>query len=93
MGDYVGLHVGDRTHLLRETLDGLAGRLSPERFVRIHRSRIVQIDRVREFHTLTNRDALLRLRDGTELKVSRTYRGELDRALEGSRPPKRAPDS
>jgi two-component system LytT family response regulator len=76
-GDYAALHTAKRTHLLRETLQQLERRLDPAQFVRIHRSTIVRLDRIRAFKTLTNRDGVARLRDGTELRVSRTYRDRL----------------
>ncbi len=72
-GDYATLHVRDNTYLLRESLHRLAGRLDPRRFVRVHRSTIVRVDSVREIRALPNRDALLRLHDGTPLRASRTY--------------------
>jgi len=76
-GDYAALHTGRRTHLLREPLHQLERRLDPTQFVRIHRSTIVRLDRIRAFKTLTNRDGVARLTDGTELRVSRTYRNRL----------------
>lgn len=79
--DYAGLHVGPRTYLLREPLHQLAKRLDPARFLRIHRSTIVRIDRIAEFEALSNRDCLLRLRDGTPLRASRTYVDSLHAAL------------
>lgn len=79
--DYAGLHVGPRVHLLREPLHQLAGRLDPACFVRIHRSAIVRLDRIAEMEPLANRDCLLRLRDGTPLRVSRTYIDQLNAAL------------
>ncbi len=72
-GDYAVLHVRGRRHLLRESLQRLAERLDPQRFLRVHRSAIVRIDCVAELQALPNRDALLRLRDGTPLRASRTY--------------------
>lgn len=72
-GDYAVLHVRGQGHLLRESLQRLAGRLDPARFLRVHRSAIVRIDCVAELQSLPNRDALLRLRDGTPLRASRTY--------------------
>jgi two-component system LytT family response regulator len=80
-GDYAGLHVGDKLYLVRETLHQLARRLDPARFVRIHRSTIVCIDRIAEMQALSNRDSLLRLRDGTPLRASRTYVEALHDAL------------
>lgn len=81
--DYAGLHVGPRLHLLREPLHQLAGRLDPAQFARIHRSAIVRLDRIVELEPLVNRDCLLRLRDGTPLRVSRTYIDRLNAALAG----------
>lgn len=80
-GDYAGLHVGGKVHLVREPLHQLARRLDPARFVRIHRSTIVCIDRVAELEALSNRDSLLRLHDGTPLRASRTYVDDLRVAL------------
>lgn len=79
--DYAGLHVGQRVHLLREPLHQLAGRLDPKQFVRIHRSAIVRLDRIAELEPLVNRDCLIRLRDGTPLRASRTYIDQLNAAL------------
>ncbi|MBS0200221.1 MAG: response regulator transcription factor [Proteobacteria bacterium] len=72
-GDYVALHVDGKRHLIRESLQRLQERLDGDRFLRIHRSVIVRIDRVAEMQALSNRDALLRLHDGTLLRASRTY--------------------
>jgi two-component system LytT family response regulator len=88
MGDYAGLHVQGKVHLLREPLHKLAGRLDPSHFVRIHRSAIVRVDRVAEMQSLSNRDCLLRLHDGTPLRASRTYGDVLREALAGQPPPK-----
>lgn len=72
-GDYASLHVDGRVYLLRESLHRLTARLNPERFVRVHRSTIVRVDQVAELQLLINRDAVLRLRDGTPVRCSRTY--------------------
>lgn len=72
-GDYASLHVGRRTHLVRETLQNLEKRLDPTRFVRIHRSTIVATSRVHEMESLPNHEFRVRLADGTELRASRTY--------------------
>src|ERR1700690_2786071 len=74
LGDYAGLHVGGRTHLLRESLTSLEARLDPTQFVRIHRSTIVQVEHIARIDPSANRDAVLTLRDGKTLRVSRTYR-------------------
>lgn len=80
-GDYATLHAHGRTYLVRERLLALALRLDPARFQRVHRSAIVRLDCIAELRALTNRDALLRLRDGTLLRASRTYMPALTEAL------------
>jgi two-component system LytT family response regulator len=71
---YVEIHVAGTAHLHREPLRDLEARLDPKRFVRIHRSAIVRIDRIRELQSLPSGDAAVVLRDGTELRVSRSRR-------------------
>jgi two-component system LytT family response regulator len=80
-GDYATLHAGGKTWLVRERLHTLATRLDPQQFQRVHRSAIVRLDMVAELRALTNRDALLRLRDGSLLRASRTYMRALSEAL------------
>ena len=80
-GDYATLYAHGRTYLVRERLQALALRLDPACFQRVHRSAIVRLDRIAELRALTNRDALLRLRDGTLLRASRTYMPALTQAL------------
>lgn len=74
--NYVRLHVGGRMHSLRETLAHLSDILDPTGFVRVHRSAIVQIDRIRELRPLPSGDGVLVLRDGTTVPLSRGYRDE-----------------
>jgi two-component system LytT family response regulator len=76
-GNYLKLHVGDETHLLRETMNSLEGRLDPDRFLRVHRSTIVNIERVQELQPWFHGDYLVILRDGTQLTLSRSYRQKL----------------
>jgi two-component system, LytTR family, response regulator len=73
-GNYLALHAGTDVHLIREASVKFEARLDPERFVRIHRRIIVAVDRVRDIAALTNGDATLRLDDGTELRMSRSFR-------------------
>lgn len=80
-GDYAMLHVGKRSHLLRVTMNRIEKQLDPHRFIRIHRSAIVQACRIAELVTLDNREYMVRLRDGTELKASRTYSERIERWL------------
>ena len=74
---YVQLHVGKKSYLLREPMRDLEARLDPRRFMRIHRSAIVAIDRVAELRPSAHGDHCVRLRDGTDLKLSRARRGRL----------------
>ena len=78
-GNYVELHARGDTHLLRETLTALAARLDPARFCRVHRSTLVNLERVREVRPLGGGDHELILLDGTRLTVSRTHRDLVDR--------------
>ena len=81
--NYIELHVGRETHLIRETMSQLEARLDPAMFVRIHRSVLVNLERVKELRPLFNKDHVLVLRDGTELTVSRTYYEHLLSCLRG----------
>lgn len=71
--NYVCLHVGEQRHFVRSTLSELDEKLDPAHFLRIHRSRIVNIDRICEVHPRGSGDSLIILHDGTELLSSRTY--------------------
>jgi hypothetical protein len=71
--DYAELHTGTSVHLLRETLRSLQSKLDPERFLRIHRSRIVRADQIVELVPMENGEFRIRLRDGSEHRSSRTY--------------------
>lgn len=84
-GNYLALHAGAATHLIRETAARLEARLDPDRFVRIHRRRLVAIDRVCELRPVGGGDAELRLADGTRLRLSRSFRERVQARLEGSR--------
>jgi two-component system LytT family response regulator len=75
--NYAELHVGAKSHLLRETLGALESRLDPEKFVRISRSIIVNVQRVKELHRLFYGGYELVLQDGTKLTSSRRYRDKL----------------
>lgn len=80
-GNYAKLHVGRATHLLREKMNDLEGRLDPARFVRIHRSIIVNLDRIKEMHPHFNGDYIVVLEDGKQLRMSRTRREHLEARL------------
>jgi two-component system LytT family response regulator len=79
--NYVNLHVGRDSHLMRETMNSLEQRLDPERFVRISRSTIVNLDRVKELQPMFHGDYTVILRDGTKLSLSRNYRERLAHLL------------
>jgi two-component system, LytTR family, response regulator len=80
-GDYVTVHVGPKSWLLRETIAAAEARLALSGFVRIHRSTLVNIRRVRELLPLSKGEFTVVLTDGTELKLSRNYRFALERLL------------
>jgi two-component system LytT family response regulator len=80
-GDYVSVHVGAKSWLLRETIMAAEGRLALSGFVRIHRSTLVNIYRVRELLPLSKGEFTVVLADGTQLKLSRNYRFALERLL------------
>jgi two-component system, LytTR family, response regulator len=72
-GDYMKFHVSGRAHLMRETMARLEARLDPKRFIRIHRSTIVNIDRLRKLSPSFAGEYAVILHDGTKLKLSRGY--------------------
>jgi two-component system LytT family response regulator len=78
---YVELHVGRKSHLLRQTMGDMEAKLDPQKFVRIHRSAIVNLDRVKEMHPHFNGEHIVVLHDGTELKLSRSRREQLQQLL------------
>jgi len=80
-GDYVSVHVGAKSWLLRETIAAAEARLALSGFVRIHRSTLVNIYCVRELLPLSKGEFTVVLLDGTELKLSRNYRYALERLL------------
>jgi two-component system LytT family response regulator len=73
-GNYLALHVGSATHMIRETSKRFEEQLDPNRFVRIHRRVIVAVDRIRDLQPVANGDAIVRLLEGCELRASRRYR-------------------
>jgi two-component system LytT family response regulator len=80
-GDYMKFHVAGKAHLMRETMSKLEERLDPRRFVRIHRSMIVNIDRVKKLSPVFGGEYAVILRDGTSLKLSRGYQERLAELL------------
>lgn len=84
--NYVCLHCGPTTHIMRETMSALESRLDPNRFVRIHRSTIVNADRIRELQPWFRGDYRVILQDGTALTLSRSYRQAVEERLLGAKP-------
>ncbi len=80
-GNYLALHVGTMSHLIRETMNDLESRIDPAQFLRIHRSTIVNIDRIREMQPLFHGDFTVILTNGTRLMLSRNYRSRFPRHL------------
>lgn len=80
-GNYVKLHVGAEEHLLRETMNGIEQKLDPDKFFRIHRSRIVNMERIKELQPWFNGEYVVILRNGTKLTLSRGYREKLQERL------------
>jgi two-component system LytT family response regulator len=76
-GNYVKLHIGAETHVFRETMNSLEARLNPSVFFRIHRSHIVNIERVRELQPWFNGEYVVFLTSGARLTLSRGYREKL----------------
>jgi two-component system LytT family response regulator len=76
-GNYVRLHVGEETHLLREKMSALEARLNPEQFLRIHRSTMVNVERIQELQPWFHGDYVVVLRSGAQLTLSRSYRHKL----------------
>lgn len=81
-GNYLKLQAGNESHLIRERMNQIETRLDPRKFVRIHRSTVVNIDRIKELQPLFNGDQIVVLRDGRQLTMSRTYRDKVLTLLE-----------
>ncbi len=79
--NYVCLHCGRETHVLRETMSELESRLNPAHFLRVHRSAIVNLDRIKELQPWFRGDYRVILRDGTELTLTRNHREKLESRL------------
>jgi len=82
-GNYVRIFAGEQVHLMRETMNGLIEKIGPKRFFRIHRSRIVNIKRVKELLIAGGGDYQVVLWNGTRLGLSRLYRDALQEQLTG----------
>ena len=80
-GDYVELHTRSATHLLRDSMNSLGQKLDPAKFIRIHRSKIINLDCVLELRSIENREFIVKLCDGSQHRSSRTYASQLERWL------------
>lgn len=80
-GNYVSVHSGKKGHLLRETITSLESQLDPKKFLRIHRSSIVRLDRIKELQPWFHGEYRVILQDGMQLTLSRNYRENLQEAL------------
>jgi two-component system LytT family response regulator len=80
--DYcVSLHAGTKVHILRETMSDLENKLDPAKFLRIHRSAIVNLQRIKEVQTKSGGEYVVVMKDGTQLKLSRGRRDQLETLL------------
>jgi len=79
--NYIRVHAGTDMHLIRETMNALELKLDPSKFVRVHRSTIVNVDRIKEIHSLFQGNHLIVLQNGEKVTLSRNYRDRLDRVL------------
>ena len=79
--NYVGIHVGNEEHLHRETMASLESKLPPTRFLRISRSTIVNLERIKELQPMFHGDYTVILKNGTRLSLSRNYRDKLNHLL------------
>lgn len=80
-GDYVRIHAGPRSWLVRQTMKGVEADLGTRRFIRIHRSTIVNADKILELRSFDNGDYAVSMRDGTELRLSRTFRDTVEKLV------------
>ena len=85
-GRDVTLHAGTKQHLVRETMNELEAKLDPTAFARVHRSAIVNLDRVKELKTESHGEVTIVLADGRTLRWSRSYRGRLESLLGSATP-------
>ncbi len=81
-GDYVRIHAGKATHVVRDTIGEIMGKLPANRFVRVHRSIVVNAERIREVQPWFKGDYVLILHDGTKLRSGRTYRSAVQGLIE-----------
>ena len=83
-GNYIRLYIGKDSHLLRDTMNNIQTKLDPEKFLRIHRSTILKIDRIKELQPWHQGEYVVTLQNGKQLTSSRSYRHQLSTLLENS---------
>jgi two-component system LytT family response regulator len=83
-GNYLKVHVGSEAHMIRQTMASIEEQLDPAQFFRIHRSQIVNLDRIKEMQPLFNGEYEVVLRTGARLTLSRNYREKLQTKLGGA---------
>jgi two-component system LytT family response regulator len=76
--NYIRIHAGTSTHLIRDTMTAMEQKLPPDGFVRVHRSTIVNVDRIARMYQWFSGDYMVVLKDGAELRLSRHYRARLE---------------
>jgi two-component system LytT family response regulator len=82
--NYVRLHTGRESHLIHGTMNKLASRLDPTQFLRIHRSTIINVRKIKELQPMFHGEYIVTLRDGTQLNSGRSYRRKLQNLLDDS---------
>ncbi|MHC4945162.1 MAG: LytR/AlgR family response regulator transcription factor, partial [Planctomycetota bacterium] len=80
-GNYMRLHAGEETYLIRETMTGLENRLPEDLFARVHRSTIVNLDSIKEMQPAFNGEYTIILKSGKELRLSRNFRPAVEKKL------------
>jgi two-component system LytT family response regulator len=83
-GDYVRLHVGQEAHFIRSTMTNMQEKLAPEGFIRIHRSRLVNFDRIKEFRPLFEGESVVVLKNGVRLNASQSCLKDLQTRFDSS---------
>lgn len=78
-GNYVEIHMGRRSHLVRHTVKAMEEKLDPDRFLRVRPSAIINVSQVETLETRSGGDYLLTLRDGTQIASSRSFRDRVER--------------
>ncbi len=80
-GNYIKLHVGNESHLVRETMNNLEQQLDPQKFIRVHRSTIINIEKIKELQPYFNGEYKIFLTNNTQVILSRGYRDNFTKVL------------